>query len=204
MPFTSFVLAALALNLAPGPDMTYVAARSLAQGRRAGVVSALGIAVGCVFHIAAAALGVAVLLRAVPQAYTVVRMAGAAYLVYLGVGLVRRAGRREDSIALRRASAFAIFRQGVITNVLNPKVALFFLAFLPQIVDPARGPVGLQTLALGLFFDLQGTAVNVAVAYLAGSAGASLRTGSAGAWMHRLSGGVLIGLGVRLAAVRAN
>ena len=94
MPFTSFVIATVALNLAPGPDMTYVAARSLGQGRRAGIISAMGIAAGCLFHIGAAAAGVAVLLRTVPQAYAVVRIAGAAYLVYLGIGLLRR--RRKN------------------------------------------------------------------------------------------------------------
>ena len=204
MPFTSFVLAALALNLTPGPDMTYVAARSVAQGRRAGAVSALGIAAGCVFHIVAAALGIAVLLRTVPQAYTIVRLAGAAYLIYLGFGLLRHAGKPNLARVMDRATEGEIFRQGVVTNVLNPKVALFFLAFLPQFVDPLRGHVGLQTLGLGLFFDVQGTIVNVLVAWLAGSVGSLLHNGTARAWAQRVSGITLIGLGVRLATARAN
>ena len=203
MTYASFVAAALALNLAPGPDMTYVAARSLAQGRRAGVISALGIAVGCLFHIAAAALGVAILLRAVPQAYTAVRLAGAAYLLYLGAMLVRRAGDAHHDAVVLPASEMAIFRQGVLTNILNPKVALFFLAFLPQFVSPERGPAGLQTLALGVYFDVQGTIVNALVAWLAGSAGAALRSSRARAWMQRASGVVLVGLGVRLAFSRS-
>jgi threonine/homoserine/homoserine lactone efflux protein len=184
--------------------MTYVAARTLAQGRRAGVVSALGIAVGCVFHIAAAALGVAVLLQAVPQAYTVVRMVGAAYLVYLGIGLIRRAAAGEGGVTVAPASDWVIFQQGVITNVLNPKVALFFLAFLPQFIDPARGPAGLQTLGLGLFFDAQGTVVNVMVACLAGSFRSALQSGGRGGWMQRVSGAVLVVLGLRLALARSN
>src|SRR5579862_9447659 len=122
MPFTSFVIATLALNLAPGPDMTYVAARSLGQGRRAGLISALGIAAGCLFHIAAAAAGVTALLRAWPQAYTVVRVAGAVYLIYLGVGLlsaVRNGGADGPAVfassgpAAPTDSEAAIFRRGV-------------------------------------------------------------------------------------------
>jgi len=202
-PLAAFIAAALALNLAPGPDMTYVAARSLAQGRRAGVISALGIAVGCLFHVAAASFGLAVLLKAVPQAYTAVRILGAGYLIYLGVVLIRRAAGAERDVALRPASDLAIFRQGVITNVLNPKVALFFLAFLPQFIDPGGWPVGMQTLALGVYFDAQGTVVNMLVAWLAGSAAVAFRTGRARAWMQRTSGAILVGLGVRLALSRS-
>jgi threonine/homoserine/homoserine lactone efflux protein len=202
MPLSSFFIAALALNIAPGPDMTYVAARTFAQGRRAGIVSALGIAVGCVFHIAAAAAGVAVLLRAVPQAYLIVRVAGAAYLIYLGVGLMRRGGDTSEAIA--PASDASIFRQGVITNVCNPKVALFFLAFIPQFVDPGRGPVALQTLGLGLYFNVQGTAINVLVACLAGSARSALASPRGRVTLQRVSGAVLIGLGARLAWSRSN
>src|SRR5258706_12967744 len=112
MPFSSFVIASLALNLAPGPDMTYVAARSLGQGRRAGVISSLGIAAGCLFHIAAASAGVAVLFRAQPRAYIVVRIVGALYLLYLGVGLIRRAGTAMELRAVAADSDLAIFRQG--------------------------------------------------------------------------------------------
>ena len=204
MAFSSFVIAGLALNLAPGPDMTYVAARALAQGRRAGIISALGIGVGCFFHIGAAALGVAVLLRTVPQAYAVVRIVGAAYLIYLGIGLLRRAGGAAAPTALAAAAAVAIFRQGVITNVLNPKVALFFLAFLPQFVDPARGPAGLQTLALGVFFDVTGTTVNVLVACAAAEARRALESANSRKWIERASGAVLVGLGARLAFARSS
>jgi len=195
-------MATLALNLAPGPDMTYVAARSLGQGRRAGIVSALGIGAGCLFHVAAAAGGLAVLLRAWPQAYAVVRSIGAIYLIYLGVGLIRRVQRTGPLSALDGDPAWVIFRQGVVTNVLNPKVALFFVAFLPQFVDPARGSVALQTLGLGLFFNGSGTLVNLAVAWAAGSARAFLTSDSRRAWFQRASGGILVALGVRLAVAR--
>jgi threonine/homoserine/homoserine lactone efflux protein len=182
--------------------MTYVAARSLGQGRRAGVISALGIAVGCLAHILAAAAGVAVVFRAWPQAFAVVRFVGAAYLVYLGVGLLRRAGQGAHLGAVGNASDWAIFRQGVVTNVLNPKVGLFFIAFLPQFVDPSRGPAGLQALALGVLFDASGTIVNLSVAWLAGAARALLESRSGRVWFQRVSGAVLVGLGVRLALSR--
>lgn len=128
--------AALALNLTPGPDMLYVIARSTAERRRAGVISALGIGVGTLVHITALTLGLSALLAAVPVAYDVVRYAGAAYLIYLGVRAIVRPPALGGDVAIERASLWAVFRQGVITNVLNPKVALFFLAFLPQFVDP--------------------------------------------------------------------
>ena len=132
-----FLGAGLALNLTPGPDMLYVAARSTSEGRRAGVVSALGIGAGTLVHIAALALGLSALLAAVPLLYDVVRLAGAAYLVWLGLRALLRPAAAPDEAPPPPASLTTIFRQGVVTNVLNPKVALFFLAFLPQFVDPS-------------------------------------------------------------------
>lgn len=204
MPFGSFVIATLALNLAPGPDMTYVAARSLGQGRRAGIISALGISSGCLFHVTMAAAGVAVLLRAWPQTFLVLRAAGAAYLIYLGVGLVRHARNAAQLMTTTADHDVAVFRQGVVTNVLNPKVAFFFVAFLPQFIDPLRQSATLQTLALGAWFITSGTLVNVAVACLAGSARTLLQSRSGQGWFQRLSGGILIALGVRLALVRSS
>ena len=202
MPLAPFFIATLALNLAPGPDMTYVVARSLGQGRRAGLVSALGISAGCVAHIVAASAGVAVLLRAWPGAYAVIRFAGAAYLLYLGITMWRSAGRGETVRAIAPATDGEIFRQGAITNILNPKVAMFFLAFLPQFIDPARGPAGLQTLALGLLFNLSGTLVNAAVAWLAGSARTLLESRGGRVWFQRVSAAILTTLGLRLALAR--
>ena len=199
MPFSSFALATLALNLAPGPDMTYVAARSLGQGRRAGMISACGISAGCLFHVAMAAIGVAVLLRAWPEAYVAIRIAGAAYLIYLGVGLIRRA-RSGAALSANTSpdDEGAIFRQGIITNVLNPKVALFFLAFLPQFVDPAAGSPAMQTLGLGAWFITSGTLVNVGVAWLVSEVRGLFESRSGRAWFQRVSGAILIVLGVRL------
>lgn len=194
--------AGLALNVTPGPDMLYVAARSSSEGRSAGIVSSLGIATGTLFHITAVALGLSALLAAVPVAYTAVRIAGAIYLIYLGVRALASVSSHAaaDTRAVVRAPLATIFRQGVITNVLNPKVALFFLAFLPQFVDPARGSPAVQIVVLGLIFDTSGTIVNTAVALGTSSAAGRLRTSSrAGDLLHRLTGIIFIGLGVRIA-----
>jgi threonine/homoserine/homoserine lactone efflux protein len=195
-----FMTATLALNLAPGPDMLYVSTRSLTQGRRAGVISALGIAAGAVVHTVAIASGLAALLHAVPLAYEIVRYAGAAYLIWLGVQALRGKAGAASGKPLDRTSEWAIFRQGAITNILNPKVALFFLAFLPQFVDPARGSVALQIVVLGCLFNTSGTLVNIAVAYLAASAGRWLGTrGPFERAFRWLTASVFIGLGLRLA-----
>src|SRR5512133_1760869 len=208
--------AGLALNLTPGPDMLYVAARGAAEGRRAGVVSALGIGAGTLVHITALALGLSALLAAVPLAYDAVRYAGAAYLVYLGVRALLARGPAAAALSLGATTAAArpaelapgrlaaIFRQGVVTNVLNPKVALFFLAFLPQFVDPSRGSAVAQTVLLGLLFDCSGTIVNVAVALFA--SGARRRwvgrqrdgggAGHAGVVLQRVTGAIFVALGV--------
>jgi threonine/homoserine/homoserine lactone efflux protein len=195
-----FLAAGLALNITPGPDMLYVAARGASEGRPAGIVSALGIGAGTLVHIALVAAGLAALLAAVPVAYMAIRLGGAAYLIYLGV---RALFARPTTAAapLAPASLGAIFRQGVITNVLNPKVALFFLAFLPQFVDPSRGNPVLQVIALGLLFDTTGTLVNLAVAIGSSTAAKRLRTPNV--WLQRATGGIFVALGLRLAfAVR--
>jgi threonine/homoserine/homoserine lactone efflux protein len=197
-----FLAAGLALNLTPGPDMLYVAARGASEGRAAGVVSALGIGVGTLVHVTLVAAGLAALLAAVPVAYLALRLGGAAYLIYLGVRALR--GGPQASVAqLTPASVGAIFRQGVITNVLNPKVALFFLAFLPQFVDPSRGNPALQIIALGLLFDVSGTLVNLAVALGSSRVAARLRgtaaPAGAGRMIQRVTGGLFVALGARLA-----
>ena len=198
--FGVFMLATLALNLTPGPDMLYVLGRSVGQGRKAGVVSALGIGAGILVHMAAVALGLSALLREVPAAYEAIRYAGAAYLLYLGV----RTWLERGGVGAERTEApmplGVVFRQGVVTNVLNPKVALFFLAFLPQFVDPAAGSVGLQIAVLGLAFDVSGTLVNFGVALAAGRLGDMLRRSPRLARAQRwFTGGVFVALAVRLA-----
>jgi threonine/homoserine/homoserine lactone efflux protein len=192
----AFMVAALALNLSPGPDMLYVIARSVGQNRAAGIASALGIGAGTLVHTVAAALGLSALLVSLPVAFEVVKWAGALYLVYLGIKTLRSEGVLHASAAVKPESLGRVFRQGMLTNVLNPKVALFFLAFLPQFVDRSRGPLPLQFIALGLLFNTSGTAVNIGVALLSSSAGSWLRTkpgfSRTQAW---LTGGVFIALG---------
>ncbi len=195
-----FVGAGLLLNVTPGPDLLYILGRSLAQGRAAGVVSALGIGAGCLFHVAAAALGLSALMLALPLPYDAVRYAGAAYLVYLGVkALAAKQGALEIR-AVDRASLWRTFRQGALTNVLNPKVAVFFLAFLPQFADPSRGPLAPQFLLLGGIFDVNGTLVCAAFALAASHVGTWLK-GRLGVsrLLQRLTGGLFIALGLRLA-----
>jgi threonine/homoserine/homoserine lactone efflux protein len=195
-----FMTAALALNVTPGPDMLYVATRSTSEGRTAGVVSAFGIAAGTLVHITALALGLSALLAAVPLAYDAVRYAGAAYLLYLGArALLRPASGGGSDAAITPAALGVVFRQGMVTNVLNPKVALFFLAFLPQFVDPARGNAVMQTVLLGLLFNTSGTIVNVLVALGASRAGSWLRRGRAGQTLQRATGVIFVALGLRLA-----
>jgi threonine/homoserine/homoserine lactone efflux protein len=195
-----FLGAALVLNLTPGPDMMYVAARSVSDGATAGIVAAFGVAGGLLLHVAALALGLAALLAAAPLAYTLIRVAGAVYLVVLGLRLLLRPQSAKPAARLPRSTLQAIFLQGVITNALNPKVALFFLAFLPQFVDPAGRPAALQFLFLGLLFNVQGTAVNVLVAMLASRGTAWLRSNEwRVALLQRFTGVVFLFLGARLA-----
>lgn len=197
--FLTFLIAALALNLAPGPDMLFVIGRSVGQGRKAGIVSSLGVFIGCWVHILAAAFGIAALLRSSPVAFNVVRYAGAAYLIYLGIKML---AQKTDlaSRQLKAESLTSIFRQGAITNMLNPKVAIFFLAFLPQFIDAHRGSVALQIVVLGLIFNIGGTLVNLAVAYASGTMSELLRRNQSIARLQRRFTGLLfVGLGLRLA-----
>lgn len=194
-----FMLATIALNVTPGPDMLYVITRSVGQGRAAGVASSLGIAAGCFVHISAVTFGLASLMMAVPAAYEVVKYAGAAYLIYLGVRTLTSRQPKDAETPIKDTSLQKIFLQGVITNVLNPKVALFFLAFLPQFVN-RESNVAAQIIFLGILFNTSGTLVNVIVALAASYTGVQFKTRIGNSSVFRwLTGGVFIGLGVRLA-----
>jgi threonine/homoserine/homoserine lactone efflux protein len=205
MPTTNtillFLAAALPLCLTPGPGMLYVLSRAAAQGRAAGVVSALSLSVGTLIHVAALALGLSALLARVPLAYDVLRLGGAAYLIYLGVRmLLSSSSGGADAAAPPPVPLRRIFLQGVLTGTLNPKVALFLLAFLPQFIDPSRGTPALQIVVLGLLFEILGGSVNLAVGASAGLAANLLRAGSRSErWLQRISAAVFIGLGLRLA-----
>jgi len=195
-----FIGAGLLLNVTPGPDVLYIVGRSIGQGRVAGLVSVLGISIGCLFHVASAALGLSALMLALPLAYDVVRVAGAAYLVWLGL---RALASRSSPFHIQRVdpeSLGRVFRQGVLTNMLNPKVALFFLAFLPQFADPTRGPVTMQIALLGLIFIGNGTVVCIAYALAASWLGEWLKTRyNVATWLNKAMGVLFVGLGLRLA-----
>jgi threonine/homoserine/homoserine lactone efflux protein len=190
-----FAAASLALIAVPGPSVLYIVGTSISQGRRAGVASMLGVQAGALIHVAAAAIGVSALLASSAGLFNVVKFAGAAYLVWLGVQRIRHAGEQDPAARPPRSHAH-LFRQGVVVNLLNPKVAMFFLAFLPQFVDPDAASPGAQVLALGLVFVAIAIVSDGFYALVAGAAAERLR-GSVRARrrMDRLGGGVMIGLG---------
>lgn len=198
-----FAAAALLLNLTPGPDMLYVAGTAAARGTRAGVAAALGIGAGCGLHIALGALGVSALIAAWPAAFGALKALGAVYLMWAGVALWLRRGAGHTAAAPQAGGAWRVFAQGALVNALNPKVALFFLALLPQFIDAGRPGQALAFVALGLLFDAGGTVVNVAVAVGAGGAGrrmaASERGAAVRAWLDRTAGTLFVALGLRLA-----
>jgi threonine/homoserine/homoserine lactone efflux protein len=198
-----FVLSGLLLNITPGPDTLYIIGRSSTQGWRAGAVAALGIGAGTLVHICAAALGLSAILAASATAFTVVKFIGAAYLLYVGIVLIRSANSVQASpstVVPRSATIRGIFIQGFLTNVLNPKVALFFLAFLPQFVDPEAHSKPLAFLFLGAIFDVNGTMWNLLVAWSTARLSGSLAPNAAfKRWFNRCVGGVFVFIGIRLA-----
>ncbi len=196
--FALFMAGVIALNLTPGPDMAFVLAQSASGGARRGIAAALGIGAGTLFHMSLAAFGLTALFTAWPLAFDIVRYAGAAYLLWIGVGMIRHPPHLRP--AAREASAWSAFRRGVLTNVMNPKVAMFFIAFLPQFVSRHAGPAWAQILILGLAFDLSGTLVNSLVALGGGRLAARLkRNPTLGKAMGWFSGGVMGALALRLA-----
>ncbi|WP_224369635.1 LysE family translocator [Hyalangium versicolor] len=164
-----FFAAALVLLITPGPSVLYIVARSVDQGRVAGIVSALGIGTATLFHIAAAALGVSALLMSSATVFQAVKYLGAAYLIYLGVRALLARGTPQQVAVPERLELRRIFSQGVLVNLLNPKTALFVFAFLPQFVEPSRGPVAVQIVLLGLMFVTMGFVSDGAYALLAGA-----------------------------------
>ena len=199
-----FVVSGLLLNITPGPDTLYIVARTSTQGLRAGAVAALGIGAGTLVHITAAALGLSALLAASVTAFTVVKIAGAVYLVYVGAGLIRSSGNRsETALDVVPAALRKVFVQGFLTNVLNPKVALFFLAFLPQFVSADSPSKPLAFLFLGVVFNLNGTLWNLFVAWSSARIGGGLRRSAVFAkWFDRSVGSIFVLLGIRLALAK--
>ncbi|HTK11976.1 MAG TPA: LysE family translocator [Ktedonobacteraceae bacterium] len=198
--FYVFLAASLLLNITPGTDMLYIITRSTSQGRRAGIVSALGIGSGSLVHMTAAALGLSAIFLYSALAYEILKWFGVAYLLYLGIRTLLKKESTLQVRELREESLWKVYRQGVLVNILNPKVALFFLAFLPQFIDPGTSHATLQILFLGGFFNLGGTIINIGVAILFGYLGVRFIQHI---WVARiqkwLTGSVFLGLGLNLA-----
>ena len=200
--FWMFALATLLMNLTPGNDVLYIVSRSTEQGVKAGVLSAMGIACGCLVHVTAAAAGLSTIIASSVMAFDIIRYVGAAYLLYLGM---RTLFNRKKTACLPmerpvQASYSRLFWQGALTNILNPKVALFFLAFLPQFVDIRGLHVWESILLLGMWFNISGTVVNSLYAILFGRIGEFLRQSPR--WLkvqERVTGVVLIALGLKVA-----
>lgn len=196
-----FTAAALVMNISPGPSNLYVMARSISQGPRAGMLAAFGLAIGSLVHVAGAALGLSVLFRTSALAYEILKYAGAGYLIWLGIQAWRDGGKPMDRVVVSLPrSAATILRESILVETLNPKTALFFLAFLPQFVDPAVGPLPTQIMILGVIVTLTAIPCDALVAFASGAVADRMRSAP---WINRVqdrvSGSILIGLGAMIA-----
>ncbi|MCR6631353.1 MAG: LysE family translocator [Magnetospirillum sp.] len=201
--FTGFLAAAILITLAPGPDNLMVLSLGVARGRRQGMAFGLGCAVGCLSHTALAALGVSAIIAASPWAFLALKLAGGLYLAWLGIQMLRHPDLGAAGPAGSGENAWRLFRRGLVANAVNPKVILFFLAFLPQFVQAGRGAVAGQTLALGLTFTVQAAVLFCLLGACAGQLGRVLsRRPAMGRWLNRLAGLTFLGVGARLALGR--
>ncbi|MGE0462471.1 MAG: LysE family translocator [Vicinamibacterales bacterium] len=194
----TFMLAGAAIIVAPGPAQALVLARTLSDGRRAGLLTAVGLNVGTLVHAAAAGLGASAILATSALAFDTVKFVGAAYLVFLGVQAWRQGSRPQAAPSVTSQQALT---RAITTGILNPKVAVFFLAFLPQFVNPARGPILAQCLFLGTVLAAMDVVYEGGLVWLSGTLSSTFRHPRVQRWQHRFTGGVLIGLGARLALV---
>jgi threonine/homoserine/homoserine lactone efflux protein len=191
-----FAIATLAFACMPGPAILYMTAQTLAHGRQAGLMAALGVHLGCYAHIAAATIGLAALINQAPMVYAVIKLAGAAYLIWLGLAMILGWNKKADET---NGAGSTTLRDSIVVEILNPKTALFFLTFLPQFVDPtAAVPLWLQFLALGVFVNLVFSMADMAAVGIASLALARFTTGGSGWLVPRTCGSILIGLGVAL------
>jgi threonine/homoserine/homoserine lactone efflux protein len=200
-----FILSGLLLNVTPGPDTAYIIGRSIQFGWRGGVAAATGICCGCLVHVFGAAIGLSALLMASSTAFAVLKLAGAAYLLWTGIQmLLSRPQPIAEATAVTETSLSRVFWQGALTNVLNPKVALFFLAFLPQFVAADSGHKTLAFLALGLIFIFNGLLWCLGIAAFAARAASRIRqSANVMAWINRVLGGLFVYLGIRVAMLEA-
>jgi threonine/homoserine/homoserine lactone efflux protein len=199
--FFLFAIASLILNITPGADMLYVATRSAAQGVKAGIISSIGIMAGCIVHAFAAVIGLAAIISSSETAFAIIKYAGAGYLIYLGVRMII-SKNNSFSVEKKQSSLTTkeLFLQGAVTNILNPKVALFFLAFLPQFVDARADSATPMILLLGVWFTISGTIVNIIVAIIFGRMGNWLSNKEWFLrWQNRITGSLLLLLGLRIA-----
>ncbi len=200
-----FVAATLLLNITPGPDMLYTIANGVQRGPLAAAVSAFGIGLGAVFHAGMASLGVAALIAASDMAFDILRIAGAAYLIWIGVKSFWSRSAVDPSAPLKDISYSRLFLRGLLTNILNPKVILFFVALLPQFVDPLAENISLWLFAMGCFVGLSGTVINSLVGIIAGGAGKLfMQNPKFQKWIDRVTGSLFISLGIRLFLVERN
>ncbi|WP_171181464.1 LysE family translocator [Ruegeria sp. HKCCD8929] len=198
----AYVLLATALAVAPGPDVLFVVANGMQHRVKGAIASALGIGAGSVLHALAAALGISAIIAASPTAFEILRYAGAAYLAYLGVRALRSwwnySNNLDPNQAVVEISAWNVFRRGLITNILNPKVVVFYLALLPQFISVELGNVGLQIFLLGCIHNIIGITFLICIGLVAGKASGWLARTSFGKWMDGIAGVFFIGLAVRL------
>ncbi len=200
--FLGFLLAAILVTASPGPDNLMVLGTGMSKGRASGIAFGLGCALGCLSHTALAVIGVSALIAASPPAFTVLKIGGGLYLLWLGYGALRSGGRVDVAVQAER-SLGALFMKGVIANAVNPKVVLFFLSFLPQFVAPARGDATWQMALLGVVFSAQAALLFGLLGYFAGSVGHWInRHPRAGLWLDRLAGMIFVALGLRLIVAR--
>jgi threonine/homoserine/homoserine lactone efflux protein len=202
-----FVVSGLVLNMTPGPDTAYIVGRSAQLGWRGGAAAALGISTGCLVHVFGCAIGLSALLAASAAAFTAVKWAGAAYLCFIGIKMLlarEGASARASSVGVDAMKLSKVFWQGALTNVLNPKVALFFLAFLPQFVEEAAPHKALAFIVLGAIFIFNGTIWCLGVAVVSARTASRFRqSGTAMAWINRALGSMFVYLGVRMAMLQA-
>lgn len=201
--FLAFALASLALNLVPGPDMTFSATAGARGGVRVGLAAALGIFAGCLVHIAAAVVGLSALIAASAEAFAILKWIGAAYLLYMAWSLFRAPPAAAGATPAATLTAAQAFRSGALVNILNPKVGLFFLAFIPQFVDPATASPALTILFFGLWFNTVGTVVNALVAVVSARTAARFRASPLAVRLSRwVAGTLMAGLALQLALSR--
>jgi threonine/homoserine/homoserine lactone efflux protein len=199
-----FAIACAGLVLLPGPAVIYIVTRGVVHGRRGGLISTLGVETGNVIQVLAATAGLAAIVASSAEAFSFVKYLGAAYLVFLGVRALAGAGAREGELVHATRSERRLFADGLLVGALNPKLALFLLAFLPQFVDPARGPIWLQTLVLGLIFNVTATIGDSLFALAAAGVGGRLRAWLRSRSLARASGFVYLGLGAVAALSHAH